>query len=325
MQKKSALDSIRDVTKIVVDSSDFKSFGKFNSIDATTNPSLLIKSISDAKYHSFIREEVKKYSNYDSSDIAREVVISFAEEILKIIPGRVSIEVDPSIAFDTKNTELEALKVIDSCNKRGIVPKRILIKIPATWEGIQAAKSLEKRNIKCNLTLLFSEIQALSCADAGVTMISPFVGRISDWWKMKGLKWQFASDDPGVKFVRSVFFYLKKKKYSTEVMAASFRSVDQIFSLAGLELLTISPDLLSNILKLPPKDHLTRWVEDFQNQHFKVFQEEEKNIVSHGRFLNSLSTNEMANDKLIDGVNIFKNDSQKLFKFVENEKKVLQY
>ena len=314
-----ALDSLRNVTKIVVDSSDFKSIARFNSIDATTNPSLLIKSISDVEYKGFIKQVSSKYFNLCSKDIARELVISFAEEILKVITGRVSIEVDPAVAFNTKRTELEALKIVESCVARDIPLERILIKIPATWEGILAAKKLEKKNIRCNLTLMFSEIQALTCADAGVTLISPFVGRISDWWKKKGLKWESSCDDPGVKFVRSVFIHFKKKKYPTEVMAASFRSVDQIFSLAGLDLLTISPNLLSNMMKLPPKKDLTNWTKNADGQKSQFFEKNQTTIINQVNFLKILASNEMANQKLIEGINIFKKDGQKLIVAVDNE------
>ena len=319
---KNALDSLRDVTKIVVDSSNFKSIAKFSSIDATTNPSLLIKSIGDEDYKGFIKQVSYKYPNLCNKDIAREVIISFAEEILKVITGRVSIEVDPSVAFNSQRTELEALKIIESCSARNISLKRVLIKIPATWEGILAAKKLEKKNIGCNLTLLFSQVQAVACADAGVKMISPFVGRISDWWKKQGLQWGAISDDPGVKFVRSVYFHLKKKKYSTEVMAASFRSIDQIFSLAGLDLLTISPSLLSTMMQLPPQKDLTSWINNFDEQNPHLSELNQSLITNQINFLNVLANDEMANEKLIEGINIFKVDNQKLVTAVESENQI---
>ena len=309
---KNALDSLRNVTKIVVDSSDFKSIAKFNSIDATTNPSLLMKSISNEEYKEFMEQVFSEYSHLSNKDIAREVVISFAEEILKVINGRVSIEVDPAVAFDSQKTELEALKIIESCNSRDISLKRILIKIPSTWEGILAAKQLERKNIGCNLTLLFSEVQALTCADAGVTLISPFVGRISDWWKKKGMNWINPTDDPGVNFVRSLYYHLKKKDYLTEIMAASFRSVDQIFSLAGLDLLTISPSLLTTMMELPPKKDLTNWKKNTDGQESKFLAQNQTFTINQVNFSNILASNEMAKEKLIEGINIFNSDGQKL-------------
>ena len=317
--QKNLLDSVSFFTKIVVDSSDFKSLGNYKSADATTNPSLIIKSLNNPKYQGFIKNVANQYNGYKNEDLAREVVISFAEEILKVIPGRVSVEVDPLLAFDTKKTELETLKIIESCQLRTIPLERILIKIPATWEGILAAKSLEKKNIKCNLTLLFSEIQALYCAEYGVTMISPFVGRISDWWRKKGFTWQTITDDPGVKFARSVYFFFKEKGYSTEVMAASFRSIEQITSLTGLDLLTINPNLLLKMLEMPPKENLTSWIKDSKLEKCLGFIAFDKNLtINHAGFLKSVGANKMANENLTEGINIFKKDGLKLTEAVKN-------
>ncbi len=312
-----ALDSFKKVTKVVVDSSDFKSLAKFKPIDATTNPSLIIKSINSPHYQGIVNRIHKKYSDLKSKEIAREIVITFAEEILKVIPGRVSIEVDPSIANNSSKTEWEAFKIIESCSSRGIPQSKVLIKIPATWEGITAAKNLEREKINCNLTLLFSETQALACADSGVKMISPFVGRISDWWRNKGILWDAPFEDPGVKFARSVFCHLKKNKYSTEVMAASFRSVEQVLSLAGLELLTISPKLLSAMMKLPPQDNIVNWIEEWKNKTFQLFEINQKYEINHHNFSKLMVENEMANQKLKEGITVFKNDGKKLIQAVE--------
>lgn len=317
---KNLLDSISLVTKIVVDSSDFKSLGFFGAVDATTNPSLIIKSINNDIYNGFVKEVSKKYLNLSNEDLAREVIVSFAEEILKVIPGRVSIEIDPAVAFDQKKTETEAYKIVESCQFRRISLKRILVKIPATWEGILAAKELERQNIKCNLTLVFSDIQALACAESGATLISPFVGRISDWWSNKGLVWELSDEDPGVKFVKAVYFYLKKKQYKTEIMAASFRSVDQILSLAGLDLITISPNLLSTLMKLPPKECLTEWTEDLINSNSQAFEYVKATTVgSQASFLELLGDNEMANENLTKGIDIFRRDGKKLIELIEAE------
>ncbi|OUW05130.1 MAG: hypothetical protein CBD16_01310 [Betaproteobacteria bacterium TMED156] len=309
---KNALDSLKIVTKIVVDSSDFKSIGRFQSQDATTNPSLIIKSAKDDNYKDFITIVSKKFNSLPPNDRAREIIVSFAQEILRVIPGRVSIEVDASLAFNTEQTELAGKKIIESCAYRGIPLERILIKIPATWEGVVAASKLQKQGINCNLTLLFSEVQAFACADAGATLISPFVGRISDWWKSKGKKWNIVDDDPGVEFVRSVFCKFKRKKYKTEVMGASFRSIEQIFSLSGLDLLTISPNFLGLLEELPPQKNLGSWIKNCYSEKFNFNVETDSNNFSKDIFLNLLTQNEMANEKLKEGIFTFDKDGKTL-------------
>ncbi len=310
------LDTVRNYSGIVVDSSDFKSIGKFNSVDATTNPSLILRTVENNSYTDFIESIKNNFPQLDAENLANEVAISFAKEILKIIPGRVSIEINAKYAFDSQSTEYEARKIVDLCYKRNLDTKRVLIKIPATWQGISAARTLEKKSICCNLTLLFCPIQALACADAGVKLISPFVGRISDWWKKNGKKWSDANQDPGVKFVRSIFLEFKKRKFVTEIMGASFRSVDQIVALAGIDLITISPDLLSSLMKLPPKKNLSEWRKNKSFSSEQFYRVNSIKSVSKPVFDSELSNDEMAHQKLLEGIKSFESDGMKLLKLL---------
>ena len=246
----SLLDSLRTQTTVVADTGDFESMRRYLPTDATTNPSLILKAVQQDAYRPMLERCVKANPKAPTSDLVDQLLVSFGKEILKIVPGRVSTEVDARLSFDTVATLERARQLISLYQTAGFGRDRILIKIAATWEGIQAAAELEREGIHTNLTLLFSFAQAVACGQAKVQLISPFVGRIYDWYKKTaGAAWDetasAGANDPGVKSVRAIYNYYKKNDIATEVMGASFRNVGQIVALAGCDLLTISPDLLA--------------------------------------------------------------------------------
>lgn len=248
------LEQLKKYTKVVADTGDFQSIEAYKPVDATTNPSLIYSASQDAKYKHLIDDAIayakKSSSNKDVqlSKAMDKLAVNFGIEILKIVPGRVSTEVDARLSFDTEATVQKARDIIALYEENGISRERILIKIASTWEGIRAAEILEKEGIRCNLTLLFSMAQAIACAEAGVRLISPFVGRILDWHKKdRGVSEIPATEDPGVISVTNIFNYYKKFGYPTQVMGASFRNIGEICELAGSDLLTISPALLKEL------------------------------------------------------------------------------
>jgi transaldolase len=243
----SALDQLRQFTTVVADTGDFNSMRAFAPRDATTNPTLILKAVGMPDYRSLLEETVAAHSGETAGEVCDRLLVRFGCEILKLIPGRVSTEVDARLSFDTEGTIAKAHRIVDLYATQGVGRDRVLIKVAATWEGIRAAERLENDGIHCNLTLLFSFPQAVACADAGVTLISPFVGRIYDWYRKRdGV--DYAGDaDPGVLSVRRIYEYFKKYGYPTEVMGASFRNTGQILALAGCDLLTISPELLAQL------------------------------------------------------------------------------
>jgi len=253
----SLLKQLSSMTVVVADTGDLEAIKKFHPRDATTNPSLILAAAQIPAYLNLIDKALTTSrkllgSNASNTDVVKEALdelcVVFGKEILKLIPGRVSTEVDARLSFDTEATITKARKIIAKYNQDGISNDRVLIKIASTWEGIKAAEVLEKENIHCNLTLLFNFYQAVACADAGVTLISPFVGRILDWYKAAtGRDSYQASEDPGVVSVTKIFNYFKSNGYKTEVMGASFRNTDEITELAGCDLLTISPKLLQKL------------------------------------------------------------------------------
>lgn len=250
----SILDQLRKVTVVVADTGDIDAIRTHKPQDATTNPSLLLKAAQMPQYQGLVDEAIAYAEGQKGSADAKieacidKMSVNFGLEILKIIPGRVSTEVPARLSFDTDATIERGRALIELYKKGGIDKKRVLIKTAATWEGIRAAEQLEKEGIHCNLTLLFSFAQAVACAEAGVTLISPFVGRIYDWYKKsKGVSDIPAAEDPGVGSVAKIYNYYKKFGYKTEVMGASFRKTEQIVDLAGCDLLTISPDLLDKL------------------------------------------------------------------------------
>jgi transaldolase len=309
------LEQLRQFTKVVADTGDFESIKQYKPIDSTTNPSLIFKSASDPKYLPLVEEAVdyaKKASSGNSLDLCLDkVAVNFGFEILKIVPGRVSTEADARLSFDTKATVEKARNLIRLYEEAGAGRDRILIKIAATWEGIRAAAILEKEQIHTNLTLLFSKTQAIACADVGVTLISPFVGRIFDWYKKdRGVNHIPAPEDPGVISLRGIYNYYKKFGYSTEVMGASFRNTGEITELAGCDLLTISPSLLEEL------ENSHEPVEQKLSYEKAMQSDEEKIILDEKAFRWQLNENAMATEKLAEGIRRFSRDLEKLEAFL---------
>ena len=251
--KLSQLDQLKKFTRVVADTGDFESMRAYQPQDATTNPSLILQAAQKPEYAALVDKAVAKHQGSTATgaalidDIIDDVLVNFGLEILKIVPGRVSTETDARLSFDTAGSIAKGRELIKLYEAQGISRDRILIKIASTWEGIKAAEVLEKEGIHCNLTLLFSLAQAVACAEAKVQLISPFVGRIYDWFKAANKRDYSGAEDPGVQSVTTIFNYYKKFGHSTEVMGASFRNVGQITELAGCDLLTISPELLGTL------------------------------------------------------------------------------
>lgn len=242
-----ALEQLRTMTTIVADTGDLVAIERLAPVDATTNPSLITKALTHPDKQALLSDNLNRF-NGDIDAVIDSLTIQIGCDILKLIDGRVSTEVDARLSYDTQATVDKALEFMDAYAKAGVDPERILVKMAATWQGIQAAEILEKQNIHCNLTLLFGQHQAVACADAGVTLISPFVGRILDWQKRQQNRQIVpVEDDMGVQSVKLIYQYFKQHNYDTQVMGASFRSPEQVLALAGCDLLTISPDLLDSL------------------------------------------------------------------------------
>ncbi len=246
------LDTLKTLTTVVADTGDFKQLAQFKPQDATTNPSLILKAVQKPEYAPLVKEVVAAHKSAALDEQLDRLVVRFGTEIIKVVPGRVSMEVDARLSFDAAANVVRAKRLIAMAAAEGIPQERILIKLASTWEGIQAAAELEKQGIACNLTLLFGFCQAVACGAARVQLISPFVGRIYDWYKKTaGAAWDEAAmagaNDPGVKSVTHIYNYYKKRGIATEVMGASFRNAGQITALAGCDLLTISPELLAQL------------------------------------------------------------------------------
>lgn len=305
------LDQLKQHTTVVADTGDFQSIAQFLPQDATTNPSLILKAVQKPEYQPLFESTVQAHRGESVGEMMNHVLVAFGIEILKLIPGRVSTEVDARLSFDTDATVEKAQKVIALFEAQGISRERILIKIAATWEGIQAAKILEAQGIHTNLTLMFSLTQAVACADAKVTLISPFVGRIYDWFKKQtGIEYD-QTNDPGIASVRTIFNYYKKFNIPTQVMGASFRNIGQILGLTGCDLLTISPDLLKQLQSLnqPLKPALS--AADAQSQDISQIR------LNESTFRLSLNNDAMANEKLAEGIRLFCADTQKLVQLIE--------
>ncbi|OWT60260.1 transaldolase [Candidimonas nitroreducens] len=248
----SQLDALRQYTTVVADTGDFEAMRAHRPTDATTNPSLILKAVQKPAYRPLLDKLLAGHPGAATAELAERLLVAFGLEILGIVPGRVSTEVDARLSFDTQATIERARRLVARYRHAGIDRERILIKIASTWEGIQAARVLQREGIRCNLTLLFSLPQAVACADAGVQLISPFVGRIYDWYKKAaGAQWDEAAhagaQDPGVQSVARIYNYYKARGIQTEIMGASFRNKSQILALAGCDLLTISPELLGEL------------------------------------------------------------------------------
>jgi transaldolase len=307
------VESLKRWTTVVADTGDFEAIAEHKPRDATTNPSLIFQAAQKPHYQHLVDEALEFAIRSAGDPGARSVAfmdklfITFGCEILKIVPGRVSTEVDAGLSFDTEGTLAKARKLIGMYKAGGIERDRVLIKIASTWEGIRAAEVLEREGIHCNLTLLFSFAQAVACAEAGVTLISPFVGRIYDWYRKEhGVKDIPADEDPGVASVTRIYNYFKKFDYKTQVMGASFRKVDQIVLLAGCDLLTISPDLLEQMEKTEGEVPRRLSVEAAKASDAKKIHLDEKTF----RWLHNEDA--MATDKLAEGIRKFYADARKL-------------
>ena len=301
-----SLEQLKQFTTVVADTGDFNSMRAYTPRDATTNPSLILKAVQQDAYKPLFSETVAQHRGQSTGFIADRVLVRFGLEILKIVTGRVSTEVDARLSFDSKATIAKAHELIALYEAAGISRDRVLIKIASTWEGIQAATVLEKEGIHCNLTLLFSPIQAAACAEGGITLISPFVGRIMDWYKKRDGKDFAPEDDPGVQSVRYIYAYYKHYGYKTEVMGASFRNVDQILALAGCDLLTIAPDLLNQLQSMT--EPVVRKLIPAEKAAIAPI----KLDVSEPAFRYAFNSDAMATEKLAEGIRAFALDSGKL-------------
>ena len=305
------LDSLRSMTVVVADTGDIDAIKKYQPQDATTNPSLILSASALPQYAPLIDEAIA-YAKAQSADKAQQLIdaedklaVNIGLEILKIVPGRISTEVDARLSYDTQATVEKARKLIVLYNAAGISNDRILIKIASTWQGIRAAEILEKEGINCNLTLLFSEAQARACAEAGVYLISPFVGRILDWYKANTDKKEYApAEDPGVISVTKIYNYYKEYGYKTVVMGASFRNVGEIIELAGCDRLTIAPALLKEL-----QENSTALVRKLE---FKGEVKAKPQPLTEAEFYWQHNSDAMAVEKLAEGIRKFAVDQEKL-------------
>jgi transaldolase len=305
------LDALKQYTQVVADTGDFHQIGAFRPQDATTNPSLILKAVQKPDYQPLLKEAVTRFRGRALDEVTDRLLVRFGCEILSLIPGRVSTEVDARLSFDTQASVARAERIIELYQAEGIHIDRVLIKIAATWEGIQAAAQLERRGIHTNLTLLFSFSQAVACAQARVQLISPFVGRIYDWYKKSaGAAWDevamAGANDPGVRSVRQIYEYYKHFGVATEVMGASFRNAGQITALAGCDLLTISPELLAALAA--SETPLSRALDATAARQLglQAVQYDEPGF----RF--ALNEDAMATEKLAEGIRAFVADARKL-------------
>ena len=316
----SQLDSLKKFSSVVADTGDIDSIQKFNPDDCTTNPSLIFKAVQSNKYKKLVDEVIsnsksRKFSQTDDqvNYIADQLTIAFGIELTKIVPGYVSTEVDSDLSFNTEATVEKAKQIINSYEQSGVPKNRILIKIAGTWEGIQAVKKLEAEGISCNCTLIFSLTQAIACAEAGAFLISPFVGRILDWFKSNTQKDYDSSNDPGVESVEKIFNYFKKFNYNTIVMAASFRNKDEIINLAGCDKLTISPTLLEELSQNDDEIKLKLSKENSSSLDI------ERINVNESSFRWHLNENQMASFKLAEGIRLFNKDLLKLKELITGQ------
>jgi len=305
------LDALKQFTTVVADTGDFRQLAQFKPQDATTNPSLILKAVQKPDYVHLLRQTMSKFGNRPLDETMDRLLVSFGKEILSIIPGRVSTEVDARLSFDTDASYSRAERIIELYQAEGIHIDRVLIKVAATWEGIQAAAKLERRGIHTNLTLLFSFCQAVACGQAKVQLISPFVGRIYDWYKKSaGGSWdeaaQAGASDPGVRSVRQIYNHYKHFGIQTEVMGASFRNIGQILALAGCDLLTISPELLAQLAA--SEAPLTRALDPSQAKDMTL----EPVNYDEASFRYALNEDAMATEKLAEGIRAFAADAVKL-------------
>ena len=300
------LDQLKQYTTVVADTGDFQAMHAYSPQDATTNPSLILKAVQKDDYRHLLQQATRDHGHLGTAEVVDRMLVAFGCEILKLVPGRVSTETDARLSFDTAGTVAKGRALIALYQAAGVPRERILIKIASTWEGIRAAEILQRDGIRCNMTLLFSLPQAVACADAGAQLISPFVGRIYDWYKKSTGVEYTGADDPGVQSVHRIYNYYRKFGHATEVMGASFRNTSQIIELAGCDLLTISPELLG---KLADSDApLIRKLDADAAQTAPL----DKITLDEKAFRFMLNDDAMATEKLAEGIRQFCADSIKL-------------
>ena len=309
------LDALKQFTTVVADTGDFKQLAQFQPQDATTNPSLILKAVQKPDYAPLLQDTVAQFRGRPMDEIIDRLLVRFGREILATIPGRVSTEVDARLSFDTSATVTRAERIIELYQAEGIHIDRVLIKIASTWEGIKAAEQLERKGIHTNLTLLFSFAQAVACGQAKVQLISPFVGRIYDWYKKQaGASWDEAAragaNDPGVQSVTQIYNYYKRFGIATEVMGASFRNVGQITALAGCDLLTIAPELLAQLAASDAPLERALDAEAAKAMDLPAVNYDEAG------FRYALNEDAMATEKLAEGIRAFAADAVKLEKLI---------
>jgi transaldolase len=305
------LESLKQSTTVVADTGDFKQLAQFHPRDATTNPSLILKAVQKPDYAHLMHDTVEKYRGRRLDEVMDRLLVRFGVEILKLIPGRVSTEVDARLSFDESATYTRAERIIELYQAEGVPVERVLVKVASTWEGIRAAERLQRRGINTNLTLLFSFCQAVASGQAKVQLISPFVGRIYDWYKKSaGANWDEAANagpnDPGVKSVRQIYTYYKHFGIATEVMGASFRNTGQILALAGCDLLTISPELLAQLAST--EGEVPRALDPAEAKAAKI----DAVTYDEAGFRYALNEDAMATEKLAEGIRAFAADAVKL-------------
>ena len=312
------LEQLKKMTTVVADTGDIEAIGTYTPIDTTTNPSLLFKAAQKPQYEHLLQDAIdyamarREHGEPSAIDIMDKLAVNFGVEILNIVPGRISTEVDARLSFDTSATVARAESLMNLYKQAGVDASRVLIKIASTWEGIQAAGELEQRGIHCNLTLMFSLAQAIAAAEVGGTLISPFVGRIMDWYKKaEGVDGYAAAEDPGVLSVTRIYNYYKSHNYATVIMGASFRNIDEILELAGCDLLTISPELMEELRnsegdvarRLDPEKAATMNIETIP--------------MDESTFRWMMNEDPMATEKLAEGIRNFASDALKLEQFVK--------
>lgn len=306
-----ALESLRDMTVVVADTGDIDAIRKLTPVDCTTNPSILLKALQSPAFEDLVTTEIEagKAAGKSALDVADALTIGVGVELTKLVPGRVSTEVDANLSFDTEASIAKGRAIIAGYEAKGVSRDRILIKLASTWEGIRAAEKLEAEGIQCNLTLLFAQCQAIACANAGVFLISPFVGRITDWYsKAEGGKAYAPDEDPGVKSVRAIYDYYKSNGIKTVVMGASFRNTGQIKALAGCDNLTISPKLLDELAA--DSSDLPRVLSPDNASGVAPIEMDE------AAFRWQLNADAMATEKLAEGIRGFDADHKKLIALV---------
>lgn len=305
------LEQLHKVTKVVADTGDFESIKVYQPIDATTNPSLILKAAQQSQYRHLIDDALQADADPEDRNemnrILDQIAVNFGVEILNIVPGRVSTEVDARLSFDAAATIERADHLISLYEQAGISRERVLLKIASTWEGIRAAEHLERKGIHCNLTLMFSIVQAVAAAESGVTLVSPFVGRILDWYKKhEGVDGYASADDPGVRSVTQIYNYYKQHNYNTLVMGASFRNKEEILELAGCDLLTIAPTLMQELQD--DQGELVRKLQPDQQGQARIADID----ASEAGFRLQMNQDPMATEKLAEGIRGFITDTIKL-------------